>query len=337
MMHSNDAHPLIGVILAAGLGTRLFPITAHLPKAAIRVGSTPLLWHITRQLLRLQLARTFITLHHAPQVILDLDLPGRMGLQPEVETQLLGTGGGIAQIFRRSNGSALLICPSDTLFDFNLDHAIHIHRDSSALATLCLTTIPYPEQYSIVRIDSYSRIRQVGPLFKALSEANEDPTPYTFTGICIVERKLFEPLMTRTEIDFVMDVLLPALQDDPSQVIGVPLEGFWADLGTPTSYIAGVLAYESMRCGKDVDFAVGRGTRIHHNAQVAGSLIWDYCTISDSCAITNCIVMDCVMLPSRSCISDSIILRWSSPDFPDDRADVISRAGVDWIIAVPFA
>ncbi len=129
------------MIFAAGLGTRLHPITQRKPKALVEVHGRPLLEHVLTRLIEADFTEIIINLHHFPeQIKAFLESKNHFGIHIEFseETDLLDTGGGLKHASAFFDDAPFLLHNVDILSDIDLQHMLQTHRQNRALATLAV-------------------------------------------------------------------------------------------------------------------------------------------------------------------------------------------------------
>jgi NDP-sugar pyrophosphorylase family protein len=227
--------PLQGVVLAAGLGSRMAPITAYLPKPLLPMGNLPLAAYALRLLGAAQITDVCLNLHHlGPQVRQCLKDGGAHGVSLiySDEAVLLGTGGALRHMQPWLRHTCVVV-NSDILIDLDLPSALAEHRRRGALATMVLR--PQPPKSSFGSIG----IAPDGQICSILGEArNADlGQPLMFTGVQIIEPGFLEEMPAGGSFCVVRQGYAPAMRR------GAPLYahvcgGHWADVGTPAAYLA---------------------------------------------------------------------------------------------------
>lgn len=222
------------IILAAGFGTRLRPLTNNTPKPLLPVGDRPLIQYNLMLLKKYGITEVAINLHYHADKIRDALKDGReMGMQIlySEEPEILGTGGGIKKVSRFLSDGAFLAINGDILVDINLDKLVEFHRLKKAVATMVLREDPDVETYGKIELDSKSRIRR---FLGQPAWQGEKLTPYMFTGVHILEPQILEYIPARG-FSPVTDAYLAMLKKD-ERLFGYLMKGYWRDLGTPESY-----------------------------------------------------------------------------------------------------
>ena len=180
------------MILAAGLGTRLRPLTNTVPKALVPVAGRPLIEYSLLFLRSQGIMEVVINLHHFGEKIRaalgDGSLYG-MRIFYSPEDPLLETGGGIKNAQALLDGETFVVMNSDTILNLNLQEALAFHREKQAVATLVLRSDPDIDQYGILQINDQGRIRRIR---EHVLNVDESLSSYMFTGLQILEPRVFD-------------------------------------------------------------------------------------------------------------------------------------------------
>ena len=231
------------MILAAGLGTRLQPLTELRAKPALPVVGRPIIGFLLQWLHHHGVTDVFINLHHRGDSIREaVDASGPPGLRVEYAQEAipLGTGGGLyrARHFLRQSDPAIVIA-GDMLVDTDLDALIRHHRERQAACTLVLRRDPRAEAFGSIGIDRLHRIRRIAQRFNLGHESDAG----LFTGIRLVSPALFDTGPTHppeTPFEDLSDWLAPALESGHAGIHGEILEAsdsIWMPVGTPAEYL----------------------------------------------------------------------------------------------------
>lgn len=222
------------MILAAGLGTRLRPLTNAIPKPLLPVGGTPLIvWNLLL-LKRHGFHDVVINLHHlAPMIEQAVGNGSKFGLRIVYsrEPMILGTGGGIKQAEPYFSGEPVLVLNGDTLFELDLDALCAFHRMHNAAATLVLREDPDAARWGLVEVGADDRIVRITG--KGLSISGPT-TPRMFAGIHILNPRLLRD-MPKGVASSIVDQYVAAIQRGET-VLGYDLRGYWSDIGTAERY-----------------------------------------------------------------------------------------------------
>lgn len=222
------------MILAAGLGTRLRPLTSTIPKPLLPIGGTPLIiWNLLL-LRRHGFQDVVINLHHlGPMIEQTLGDGSKFGLRIiySQEPMILGTGGGIKQAEPYFSGEPVLVLNGDTLVELDLDALFAFHRASKAAATLVVREDPDAARWGLVEVGADNRIVRITG--KGLTDSA--PTaPRMFAGIHILNPRLLREV-PKGVASSIIDPYVAAIARGEA-VLGYNLKGYWSDIGTVERY-----------------------------------------------------------------------------------------------------
>jgi mannose-1-phosphate guanylyltransferase len=291
------------MILAAGLGTRLEPLTKIRPKPLFPVLNRPLLGITIEQLRVMGATAIIINAHHLADQVERFVERGEWGLQVEVrvESEILGTGGGIKNCadFLR-DAPFFVVVNADVYHTFDLSPAIRYHRAADNLATLILYDHP---RFNQVGIDGEGRIVSVGG--QSIQKSLSPSQILTFTGIHIISPKLLDA-MPSAGFFGIMEIYME-LASRGEAIRGYHMQGgYWQDIGRVEDYInlhRDLLGEErepvihpeaSLADGVRIEgfVCVGKGTCIKGGSVIKDSIIWDEVWIEEGSIVEGCIVGD---------------------------------------------
>jgi NDP-sugar pyrophosphorylase family protein len=242
------------MLLAAGEGTRLRPLTLEIPKVLLPVGGVPLICYTLVWLKRHGISKVVINLHHLGEKIREF-LGGGSRFSLEIvytpEEILLGTTGGVkrmAQLLAAQSQSPLsnpfVVVYGDVLTDLDLSAMISFHRAKKALATLALFQAPDPREVGVVKLDKEDRL-------VSFMEKPQSPTPnirppisnpqpsstLANGGIYILQREFLDYIPGQRFVDFACDIFPKLIE------LGLPIYGYrlqpgdyLIDIGSPEKY-----------------------------------------------------------------------------------------------------
>ncbi len=223
------------MLLAAGRGERLRPLTETLPKPMIQVAGKPLISHTLSYLKRCGVREVIVNLHHLGESIQEYVGDGRQwGLRVlySWERKLLGTGGGIQKAAPHLFGSSFLVMNADILVELDLKDVLRFHGENHAAVTMVLRRDPEAERYGVIETDGYGLVRQI------LGRLPVPPGPWNrlmFTGVHVLEPEVFGYMTGQQNAFSIIDVYLDMLRAG-ERIMGYEMNGFWTDLGTPARY-----------------------------------------------------------------------------------------------------
>lgn len=224
------------MVLCAGLGTRLRPLTERWPKPAIPFLGRPLLRFALAGLRAAGVTHVGINTHHLPQVMetvaraeceaLGLDFTAVH--EPEIQ----GTGGGIRGLRTFLEQGDALVVNGDVLFACDYGRVLAAHRASGAAATMVLLPMPENEKYNAVECDALMRVRRIA----GVGAARAGLSSWHFSGVHVLSPRAWSGFGHGPE-DINRDVY-PRFWAQGLEVHGFPTQGAWSDLGTPSRYLA---------------------------------------------------------------------------------------------------
>jgi mannose-1-phosphate guanylyltransferase / phosphomannomutase len=222
------------VIMAGGSGTRLRPLTSHLPKPMVPVANKPMSEHIVELLKKHDFKDIIFTLHYLPQIISDYFGDGSdFGCRIKYSTEQgrpLGTAGCVKAI-QDELDSTFIVISGDGLTDIDLTKAVQFHKQKKSKATLILKRVESPLDYGVVITDNEGRIQR----FVEKPGASEIFSDTVNTGIYILEPEVMLYVVMGREQDFSNDLFpLLLLRNEP--MYGYVADGYWCDIGNLSVY-----------------------------------------------------------------------------------------------------
>lgn len=224
------------IILAAGFGTRLRPLTDTLPKPLLPIAGRPLIvWNLLL-LRRHGITDVIINLHHLGHLIEQALGDGSqlgMRLTYSREAAILGTGGGLKQAEPFFGGEDFLVVNGDTLFELDVTGMVSAHRQSRALATMAVRADPDPDRWGAVELDGARRVVRIA----GRGRHPEGPTEKRmFAGVHLMHPRFLASVPAGRESS-IIEAYVGAIQAG-EPVAGFELRGYWSDVGTPERYEA---------------------------------------------------------------------------------------------------
>jgi mannose-1-phosphate guanylyltransferase len=225
------------MILAAGLGTRMRPLTDHCPKPLLPLLLQPMLDHILAQLPRHGIRDVIINLHHhADQLARWLGDGSRWGvhLSLSYEPEILGTAGALKRVEPLLRDAPFLVLNADVLIDMDLQALWHWHCQRQALVTMVLRPDPAARSYGAVIVDADDRVCLING--RPSTDVPATGQEMMFACMQVVDPQVLEHIppdcfsMTTTDV-------YPALIERYAGVYGYRYTGYWMDIGAPERYL----------------------------------------------------------------------------------------------------
>jgi mannose-1-phosphate guanylyltransferase len=225
------------MIMAAGEGTRLRPLTDLVPKPMAPIVNRPALHHILRLLGRHGLTEVVVNLHHLPDVITGYFGDGAqlgMDLTYSFEPELLGTAGGVKNNAGFLASGTFLVMSGDALTDVDLTGLVAAHRRKGSIATLAVKEVADPSLYGVVVADDDDRV--VG--FQEKPAREDARSRMCNCGIYVFEPQILSHI-PQGEFDDFGRRLLPDLLRQGVPFHAQAVGGYWSDVGNLGEYIRG--------------------------------------------------------------------------------------------------
>ncbi len=285
------------IILAAGLGTRLRPITGNIPKPLIPVCNRPLIENIMLNLKNAGVGKMAVNTHYLPDKMRDFVAKSSFADTTELyhEPDILGTGGPLVNAKKMlSDSDCFLLHNGDILTNIDLSELIEQHRKSGALVTM--TLIDGPENK--VRINSEGTVVDI---LDKLEYALENTRKLTYSGIMALSPEIFNFLPPNPVNCSIIKAVIRAIDSDPGTVKAfVPENIYWNDLGTIKQYFQAhedilfkrIISLPGVDIREDSVLA-GANTIISPDCEISGFLCaGDNCQIGEGSIICKCILLD---------------------------------------------
>jgi len=221
------------MILSAGEGRRLRPLTNHLPKPMLPLAGRPLLEHTITYLRDSGITDLAINLHHLPQAVIDYFGDGSswgVSLRYSVEEKLLGSAGGVKRL-QDFFDETFIVYYGDLFTQADLNPMIDLHRQSGAPATMGLYRVPDPWNRGIVELNEEQVITRF---------AEKPPREQVFSdlanaGIYVLEPEVLDSIPAGQMYDFGHDVF-PDMLAKGVPIAGYVIEETLIDIGLPEKY-----------------------------------------------------------------------------------------------------
>jgi mannose-1-phosphate guanylyltransferase/mannose-1-phosphate guanylyltransferase/phosphomannomutase len=326
------------MILAAGLGTRLRPITYGMPKPMVPVLNRPVMEHIARLLARHGFGEAIANLHWFPELI-----EGHFGdgsafgleLSYSREEQLLGTSGGVRNA-AGFLGDSFLVISGDALTDLDLAAMREFHESHDGIATLATKRVADTSQFGVAITSADGRIQG----FQEKPDPAEALSDLANCGIYMFRAEIFDffppPGTSKAAgpddpagfADWAMDVF-PALLEGDVPFYSHEIDAYWNDIGNLDELRQGNLdalhgavevepgapeVADGVRSGSSLDGAgvtapvlVGSGVEIGADVQIEGpAIVGDGCRIGDGAIVRDSILLEGAELPPESILIGGI-------------------------------
>ena len=224
------------MILAAGYGERMRPLTNSIPKPLLPINGKPILYYTLQLLKKNRISEVVINLHHMPDMIMGAFGDGssfEMKIHYSCEKEILGTAGGIKAAEGFLKDETFLVINSDILVDIDINKVLEFHKQKRAVVTMVLRQDTAVDRYGAIEIDSDGRIRRF--LGKPEYKRSLLLKKMMFTGIHIVEPEIFDEIPSKKYCG-ITEEIYPKLINKNTPIYGYEFNGYWIDIGTPERY-----------------------------------------------------------------------------------------------------
>ena len=229
--------PRTAMVLGAGFGTRLAPLTDRVPKALLEIGGRPMIEYPLRMLAAAGVEQVIVNLHHLGERIRATLGDGvRYGLRIRYspEDPILDTGGAVARARPLIGDEPFAIANCDALLDPDLEGLWRLHEERGALATLVVRSDPNAERYGALDVDSTGVVRR----FLGKPESVDLPLERRmFCGVHVLSPEIFARLPAERVFSITRDFYGPLVVSGAT-LCGFDYRGYWRDLGTLDSLSA---------------------------------------------------------------------------------------------------
>jgi mannose-1-phosphate guanylyltransferase len=284
------------ILLAAGYGTRLAPLSWVRAKAALPVAGEPIIRRQIRWLAAAGVRRVVVNLHHLPASLTglvghgaDLGVDVRYSWEPVV----LGSGGGPRRAFDLLDRERAFIVNGDTLTNLDLAALAAAHAAHQPLVTMASTLNARPG-YNALAVDAAGRFAGVTRAGHAPSPAHEGLRHVHFIGVQVAERAAFAAASPDVPSE-TLKTLYPALvANDPAGVRVWSSAVTFHDIGTPADYLATVRTIAAVE-----HRALDRGDHvtIANTAEITGTVVWNDVSVGGGAVVHDCVLADGVIVP----------------------------------------
>ena len=300
------------LVLTAGLGTRLRPLTDVRAKPAIPVAGEPMIRRIISWLVSQGVDDLVLNLHHRPETLAAVvgdgaDLGARVRYSWE-QPRVLGSAGGPRLARPILGAGTFLIINGDTLTDVDLVRLADAHAASGALVTLALVPNREFTRYGGVLLDSDHRV--TGFARRGPSSAGS----YHYIGVQIVNGVVFDSVPPGEPASSIGGVYDAVIASHPGAVRGFVCDAEFWDVGTVEDYWRTSEAFMEKSGGGSS--SAGRGGRIDPSARVTRSILWDDVVVEPEAVIDECIVTDGVRVAAGASYRRAVLIARDDAEGP---------------------
>lgn len=319
------------MLLAAGAGTRLRPLTYETPKPMVPVVNRPVLHHVLDNLLRHGVTEVVLNLHNHPDIVRGYCGDGSrwsLHVSYSYEKKLMGTAGSIKKAEKFFRGGSILVMSGDGLSDVDLSAFYRFHKKRRSLATMVLKAVDVRFEYGVTMTDRTGRITG----FMEKPSWGEIFSNKVNTGIYLFEPEIFQYIPKNRPYDFGHE-LWPKLLKMKKRIFAWETSSYWCDVGNLSEYRKSQLDVLDGKVrinipGREVRKGVwieegctihpkaalkspcliGKGCVIGEKAQIGPyTVVGDRANIASKAVLKNCILFDNVTVGKNVHLSNCIL------------------------------
>ena len=319
--------PVDAVVLVGGQGSRLRPLTLSAPKPMLPTAGVPFLQHQLSRIRDAGIEHVVLGTSYRAEVFESYFGDGSaFGLELEyvVETEPLGTGGGIGNVADRLRENTVMVFNGDVLSGVNLSALLGTHWNNEADVTLYLTRVADPRAFGCVPTDEHDRV---------LAFLEKDPEPITDqinAGTYVFRRSVVDSIPRGRPVSVERETF-PDLLAAGAKVVGYVDTTYWRDLGTPADFVAGsadlvrgtaptsalpgpvgkslvlggaVVAYRAELVG---GATVGHDCVVGPGAVIDGSILFDGAQVEPGAVVRRSVVGAGAVVGARTVVEDAVL------------------------------
>jgi mannose-1-phosphate guanylyltransferase len=282
---------LPALLLTAGLGTRLRPLSSVRAKPALPVAGTPLVTRILGWLASHGVRDVILNLHHRPETICAVVGDGRaLGMRARYswENPVLGSAGGPRRALPLLDAPRFFIINGDTLTDLDPADVAAEHARSAALVTMAVVPNTAPEHYGGVLVD------ESGCITGFTGRGSATPS-WHFVGVQVAEAAAFGSVREGEPAETVAWLYPSLVRERPGSVRAYRCGASFVDIGTPADYLRTSLRLAE--AAGDPSLLSGSGTVVDRSARIVRTALWDNVQVGPGAVLTECVVADGVRVP----------------------------------------
>jgi len=289
------------IVLSAGYGTRLWPLTEDRTKPAIPIFGKPLVGYVAEYLAGYGIDEIVVNLHHRPESVRRaLGDGSRFGVKLYYveEPEILGTSGALDNTREFFERETFVAVNGKIITNIDLNAALETHRNMNALATLVLLPNTRRERFSVVETEE-GHVKAFGGM-----PVDERSVPLMFTGIQILEPRIFEYIPRGVFSHSTTDVYPQAIAN--GEVVAAHVaSGKWRELSTLKRYLD--ISVELLK-EEGKPFVTGAQTVISPSATVIDAILWDDVEVGAGARVTRAILADDVKINAGEIIENAVVV-----------------------------
>src|SRR5688572_27807330 len=289
------------IVLSAGYGTRLWPLTEDRTKPAIPILGKPLVGYVAEYLAGYGIDEIVVNLHHRPESVKRaLGDGSRFGVKLYYveEPEILGTSGALDNTREFFEHETFVAVNGKIITDIDLNTALETHRKTNAIATLVLLPNTRRERFSVVETES-GRVKAFGGM-----PVDDGSAPLMFTGIQILERRIFEYIPRVGFSHSTTDVHPQAIAR--GEVVAAHVDsGKWRELSTLGRYLD--ISVELLK-EEGKSLVAGEQSVVSPSATITDSILWDHVEVGAGARVIRAILADDVKINAGEIVENAVVV-----------------------------
>ena len=286
------------LVLTAGLGTRLQPLSSYRAKPALPIAGTPLIARLLRGLREAGVTRAVLNLHHRPDSITRIVGDGSafdLQIRYSWETRVLGSAGGPARAIPLLEADRFVIVNGDMITDVDVRALVRQHIDTNALVTMAV--IDGLPGYNGVIADARGIVSGFGKQSGA----------FHYIGVQVVNASVFAGVDPDEVSETVHGIYPPLIASKPEAIRIFYSQASYFDIGSPRDYLE---TARTIARAEHLPLDRGRDCTVAADASLRDTILWDRVRIGAGATLSECIVADDVVVPDGAEFSrSSLVMR----------------------------
>lgn len=302
------------MVMAAGVGSRLEPLTQNIPKPLVPVLNKPVMDILLQKLKSYGIEKVIANTHYLAQQIEDRyteNSPVDIDFSFIRETDLSGTAGGVKKCESFFEGEKdFLVVSADGLHDADLEKVMRSHKESGCIATMAISAVEHNEvsKYGVVVSSPLHRVLE----FQEKPPVNEAKSNFINTGIYVFNKRIFDFIPKGKKYDFAKDVF-PALLKAGEKINTYRIYSYWSDIGSIEQYIESnidalrrkvMIPQPEIIKKYDAVYVCGKNTVLGESVKISNNAV-----IGSNCKIGKNVTLDNVILWDNTVVEDNVTLK----------------------------
>ena len=302
------------MVMAAGVGSRLDPLTQKIPKPLVPVLNKPVMDILLQKLKDYGIEKVIANTHYLAQQIqtrYSKNSPVNIQFEYIHEDTLSGTAGGVKKCeFFFDDVDDFLVVSADGLHDADLEKIIRSHKESGCIATMAISAVEHDEvcHYGVVVPSAEHLVAE----FQEKPSVTEAKSNYINTGIYVFNKRIFDFIPEGQKYDFAKNVF-PSLLAAGEKINVYRIYSYWSDIGTIEQYIQSnidalnrkvLIKNPDIMCKFDALYVVGENTTLDSSVKLKNNVV-----IGRNCKIGKNVTLENTILWDNVKIADNVTLK----------------------------